>query len=108
MKMKYDDVTRTSLQNDKMWPMLRDFSMQVRWQVNGALTFMDESDWKDVFTAALKKHNRIALGIDGGFVFLGMRTSKMKKSEIIDLIELIYAEGSERGVIWTDPDERPS
>lgn len=83
--------------------MLRDFSRQVQWSVNGVLTHMDEHDWKDVFTAALKKHNRIAEGLHGGFVFLGMRTSKMKKSEVIDLIELIYAEGSERGVVWTDP-----
>ena len=85
-----------------MWPLLRDISKQVQWQVNGALTFMDEYDWKDVFTAALKKHNRIAMGIDGGFVFLGMRTSKAKKSEIIDLIEMIYAFGSERDVKWSE------
>jgi hypothetical protein len=86
-----------------MWPMLRDISKQVQWQVNGALTFMDEYDWKDVFTAALKKHNRIAMGIEGGYVFLGMRTSKMKKSEMIDLIELMYAFGVERNVTWTPP-----
>jgi hypothetical protein len=100
--MKLDEENRTELQNRKMWPMLRDISKQVKWQVNGALTFMDEYDWKDVLTAALKKHNRIALGTDGGFVFLGMRTHRMKKSEIIDLIELMYAFGSEREVKWTE------
>lgn len=100
--MKLDDENRTQLQNDKMWPMLRDFSRQLQWSVNGVKTYMDESDWKDVFTAALKKHNRVAEGLDGGFVFLGMRTSRMKKSEIIDLIELMYAFGSERGVKWTE------
>lgn len=84
--------------------MLRDFSKQVQWQVNGSLVYMDEYDWKDIFTAALKKHNRVAQGLDGGFVFLGMRTHKMKKHEIIDLIEFMYAEGAERGVKWTEPD----
>ncbi len=83
--------------------MLRDISKQLQWSINGVKTFMDEEDWKDVLTAALKKHQRVAEGIEGGFVFLGMRTSKAKKSEIIDLIELMYAFGTERGVTWTDP-----
>jgi hypothetical protein len=101
--LNLQEQTRTQLQNDKMWPMLRDFSKQVQWQVNGCLVFMDEYDWKDIFTAALKRHNRVALGLDGGFVFLGMRTSKATKQEIIDLIELMYAEGENRGVIWSEP-----
>lgn len=83
--------------------MLRDISKQVQWSINGVKTYMDEDDWKDVLTAGLKKHQRVAEGIEGGFVFLGMRTSRAKKSEIIDLIELMYAFGSERNVIWSDP-----
>jgi hypothetical protein len=87
--------------------MLRDISKQVQWSVNGVKTFMDAEDWKDVLTAALKRHQRVAEGIEGGFVFLGMRTSKAAKSEIVDLIELMYAFGSERGVKWTEPDVGP-
>jgi hypothetical protein len=86
-----------------MWPMLRDVSKQVQFVVNGVLTYVDEYDVKDIMTAALRKHTRMAQGIDGGVVFLGMRTSKMKKDEMIDLIELIYAFGSERGVVWSEP-----
>jgi hypothetical protein len=82
--------------------MLRDISKQVKFVVNGVLTNVDEFDCKDIMTAALKKHNRMAQGIDGGVVFLGMRTHKMKKSEIIDLIELMYAFGSEKEVKWTE------
>jgi len=63
---------------------------------------MEPEDWKDVFTAALRKHHRIAEGIDGGFVFLGMRTSKMTKEQMIELIELMYAWGTERGVEWSE------
>lgn len=85
--------------------MLRDISKQVQWSINGVKTHMDEEDWKDVFTAALKKHQRVAEGIEGGFVFLGMRTSRAKKAEIIDLIELIYAFGAERDVKWSEPVE---
>lgn len=82
--------------------MLRDIAKQVQFVVNGHLAYVDEYDVKDIMTAALKKHNRMAQGIDGGVVFLGMRTHQMKKSDIIDLIELMYAFGAERGVKWTD------
>lgn len=100
-----DKETRTKLQNDRMWPMLRDISKQVSWAVNGRSTLMDEYDWKDVFTAALKKHNRIAEGIDGGFVFLGMRTSRATKQELIDIIDLITAFGAERNVVWSEHEQ---
>ncbi len=100
--MSLHDETRTTLQNKKMWPMLRDFARQIQWQVNGAVAYLEPEDWKDIFTAALRKHHRVALGLDGGFVFLGMRTSKMTKEQMIELIELMYAEGASRGVRWTE------
>jgi hypothetical protein len=94
---------RSNEQNKLMWSMLTDFANQVQWQVNGALVYMSPEDWKDVFTAALRKENRIALGIDGqSFVFLGMRTSKMNNEKMANLIDLMYAEGNQRGVEWTD------
>lgn len=94
---------RTLDQNSKLWPMLTDVARQVQWPVDGELQFLIEDDWKDIFTAALKKHQRVAKGIDGGAVMLGGRTSKMKKPEFSDLIELIYAFGSEKGVQWSEP-----
>lgn len=102
--MKLQELTRTDLQNKKMWPMLRDFSRQIQWPVNGVLTLIEPEDWKDIFTAALRKHHRVAQGLDGGYVFLGMRTSKMTKDQMIELIELMYAEGANRGVVWSDPE----
>ncbi|RAP72984.1 protein ninB [Candidatus Erwinia dacicola] len=41
-------------------------------------------------------------GIDGGFVVLGQSTSKMRVSEMRDLIELISAFGAEHGVNFGD------
>lgn len=90
-------------QNAKLWPMLTDISRQVLWPVDGELQHLIEEDWKDIFTAALRKHQRMAKGIDGGIVMLGSRTSKMKKPEFCDLLEIIYAFGSERGVQWSEP-----
>lgn len=94
---------RTLKQNDLMWGMLEDVAAQIKWPVNGYLTFISAEDFKDLFTAALHKHNRIAAGIDGGAVILGMRTSKMSKEEMTDLIDLMLAFGANRDpqIVWT-------
>ena len=62
---------------------------------------MSKEDWKDVLTANWKREQRIAQGIDGGIVMLGQRTSKMTMAQMSELIELMYAFGAERGVIWS-------
>ncbi len=85
--------TRTIEQNNKMWAMLGEVSAQVDWYGNK----LTDEEWKDVFTAALKKQKAVP-GLDGGFVVIGARTSKMKIAEMVELIELMYAFGAERGV----------
>jgi hypothetical protein len=89
---------RTNLQNDKLWPMLRDISKQVEWYGE----YLTEREWKDVFTAALKKQRGVP-GVDGGFVMLGQSTSNMPKELFSDLIELIYSFGAEKNIIWSEP-----
>ena len=93
---------RTVDQNRLMWSLLNDVAAQVPWPVNGAMAHLTADDWKDIFTASLTKHHRMASGIDGGFVILGMRTSKMTKAQISDLIDLITAFGVEHEVRWTE------
>ena len=101
---KLEKITdlRTIDQNRLLWDLLDEVSRQVQWVVNGEKTFMDSTDWKDVFSAALRKYQRVAIGIEGGVVFLGMHTSKMSKAEFSDLIELVLSFGNERGVKWSD------
>ena len=94
---------RTLDQNAKLWPMLQDLATQVEWFVDGKLQKLAKEDWKEIMTAALRKHQRVAAGIEGGFVLLGARTSKMSKATFSELIELIYAFGSERDVVWSEP-----
>lgn len=95
---------RTELQSDKMWAMLTDISRQVEWMVDGVMQKLPKEQWKVIVTAGLKKHQRIAQGIDGGFVMLGERTSKMTVAEMIELIEFIQYFGAEKGVVWTKDD----
>ena len=84
---------RSDAQNRRLWAMLRDISEQVNWHGN---TLTDE-EWKDVFTAALKRQ-RVVPGLDGGFVVCGQRTSKMTKAEMSELQELMEAFGAQQGV----------
>jgi len=95
--MTIAEATRTLEQNAKLWPMLQDVSSQVDWYGNK----LTDEEWKDVFSASLKKQKAVP-GIDGGFVVCGQRTSKMGKKEFADLIEVIYAFGAERGVKWSE------
>jgi len=94
--------TRTLEQNDKMWAMLTDIARQRQFVVNGKQEWLSPEEVKDVMTAALKRHQRMCIGIDGGLIVLGMHTSKMKVSEMAELIELMYAYGAEHGVQWSE------
>lgn len=96
---------RTLDQNAKLWPMLTDVSKQVEWVKDGYPCYMKPEEWKDLFTASLRKQS-MAPGIDGGMVVLGLHTSTLNKRQFADLIEIIYAFGSERGVEWSEPSKQ--
>ena len=83
-----------------MWAMLTDVARQVQWYGEK----LSAEDWKDLMTSVLKKA-RVVPGIEGGFVALGLRTSDMSKSEMSELIELIYAFGAQHGVIFGDDEK---
>jgi len=90
--------TRTIEQNAKMWPLLHEIAEQVEWYGEK----LSAEDWKDVFTAGLRK-SRVVPNIDrSGFVILGLSTSRLTKSEFSELIELIMAFGAEKGVQFAE------
>jgi hypothetical protein len=99
--LKIEAPKRTLSQNARLHAMLSDVSRQVEW----AGTKRDPEAWKDIFTAALRSANHgldVVPGINGGFVLLGMHTSRMTKAELGDLMTLIEAFGAERGVVFHD------
>lgn len=103
IEVTIDEPARTPEQHSVLRCRLRDIARQIKWSVDGVDQYIHEDDWKDIFTQAWKKQARIAAGIDGGFVMLGQRTSRMRKQEMSDLLELIAAFGAERGVRWSAP-----
>ena len=88
--------TRSTAQNAILWSILGDVSKQVEWHGQR----LDAESWKYMASAALKKQ-RVVPGIDGGFVVLGQRTSKMTKAEMSEMIEFLYAFGAQHGVQWS-------
>lgn len=94
---------RTADQNNKLWPLLQDIADQQLWH-GMKLT---KEDWKLLMLDALSHELRVVPNVAGtGFVSLGRSSSKLSKQEFSDLIELIYAFGAERGVVWSEPSER--
>lgn len=88
---------RTPAQNDALWAKLDDIAAQIIWYGKK----LTAEDWKDVFTASLRKA-RVVPTIDGdGFVPLGMSTSRMSREEMNNLLSLIDAFAAERGVVWS-------
>lgn len=92
------DRTRSLDQNRKLWACLADVSRQVEWHGR----WLDSESWKCIFTAALKKQDVVPNLENNGFVVIGQSTSKMRVGEFAELIELIQAFGSERGITWSD------
>lgn len=78
--------------------MLAEISQQVDWYGQK----LTAEEWKDVFSAAMKR-TKVVPGIDGGFVVCGQSTSKMTKAEMSEMQELMEAFGAERGVKFTMP-----
>jgi len=89
--------TRSLMQNNRLWALLTDVSQQVDWYGRK----LAPQEWKDVFTAAMKKQD-VVPGIEGGFVVLGRSTSNMTKAEMNDLQEIISAFGAQHDVKWSE------
>ena len=100
LKISQIKSIRSLDQNSKMWAMLTDISRQVEWYGEK----LSPENWKDMITAALNRQ-KVVPGIEGGFVALGSRTSKMSIREMIDVIDFAYAFGADKDIKWTDPKE---
>lgn len=90
--------TRMDNQNKKMWALLEDIAQQVVWFGSKRSKY----DWKDLCTAELKQ-SEVVPGLSGTPIILtGGSSSNMSKARFSDLIEIIYAFGSQQGVKWSE------
>ena len=93
------EPTRNADQNALMWVYLQAFSDQLQWPVNGSMTRLTPEEWKEILSAAYRQYRpRVAAGLDGGMVMLGMRTSRMGKREFAEFMDFIQATAAVREV----------
>lgn len=86
-------------QNALLWVLLERFADQLLWPVNGQMVKLSKEEWKDILTAAFSQETqRVAMGLNGGMVILGLRTSKMGKKRFAEFVEFILATAAHRGV----------
>ena len=102
LELALREPKRSLDQNAKLWCLLEDVACQCTLIINGEKCTATREEWKTVFSAALSRESRLAVGLDGGVVMLGVSTSKLRKSEFSDLIEIIYSYGAENGVRWSE------
>ena len=96
MILRLEPETRSLAQNNLMWSCLTDIAKQVDWYGHK----LSPDDWKHVLSASLRKQRAVP-GIDGGFVVVGLSTSKMTIAEMSEMVELSHAFGADRGVVWS-------
>lgn len=99
VEVSIEAETRDTEQNKQQWPILQAFAKQIQWPVNGSMVYMSDEEWKDVLTAAFKQETvRLAMGLNGGVVMLGLRTSKIKRQDWPEWMAFLKATAAMRGV----------
>jgi hypothetical protein len=97
-RVEFKAPRRSLDQNSLLWLRLSCIASQVDWYGSK----LSPEDWKDVFTASLRRA-RVVPGLDPGtYVPLGMRTSDMSKEEMGLLLDLIDAFAAQHGVVFHD------
>ena len=80
--VRISEPTRNREQNALMWSLLAQISKQVVWHGQR----LSAENWKDIFSASLKKQ-QVVPGLEGGFVVCGQSTSSMSKALFSELCE---------------------
>lgn len=95
----FSEPTRSLEQNAALWPILQAFADQLEWPVNGKMCRITPDEFKDILSAAFKGESvRLAMGLNGGVVMLGQRTSLMSKREFSEFLEFLHSVAVDRGV----------
>jgi len=93
----FKERQRSIEQNDRMWAMLSDVAKQLEW--HGQKLTKDQ--WKMVFLSGIHRDAGVVPDFSGtGVIPLNISSRKLTVPEMTQMIELIFAYGAERGVVW--------
>jgi len=100
-RIEFKETKRTVPQNDLMWALLTDVSQQL---VHGGRKYKPEQ-WKSIFLHGFGREIEFLPSLDlKSFLPIELSSSDLGKDEMTDFIEYILKEGTERGVVFTDPE----
>jgi hypothetical protein len=103
-RIEFKASKRTLPQNDRMWAMLTDVATQA--DHNGRRYTPDQ--WKCLFMHACGRDIQFLPSLDGStFIPWGNRSSDLSKEEMSELIEFIFAWGSEHNVTFHELNKQP-
>ena len=95
--VKFTEPLRSIDQNARMWSMLSDLARQCEYHGRK----LSPNDWKLIMMDGLGLEMRIVPNMNSdGFVNLGTQSSKLSKSKMAALIDLISAFGAQNGVTF--------
>lgn len=98
-RVEFKGPKRSLPQNDRMWAMLTDISVQK--EHNGRKYPPDV--WKVLFMDACGREVQFIPKLDGtGFLPFGQSSSELSKAEMSDLIDFMLQWGSENAVAFQD------
>ena len=94
---------RSDAQNRLMWSLIGDYVDQKQTIKMGEFEKQYPKEaWKAIFMNALGFPNNMLPTLDGSSFFVeGYRSSKLSVAEMSELLEFIFADGTERGVRFT-------
>ena len=97
-RVEIKGARRSIPQNAKLWAALTDVSRQLP---HGG-QFYDADAWKFIFLQAFGRETRFLPALDG-FVPIPQSSSDLSAREMSEFLEFIIAEGTMRGVVFSDP-----
>jgi len=101
-RVEFKSPKRTLPQNSRLWAMLTDIATQCEHAGN----HYTPDQWKVIFMHACGREVQFLPGLDQKtFIPWGQSSSDLSIKEMTDLIEFMFAWGSEHGVVFSEPDK---
>lgn len=66
---------------------------------------LDKNSWRWMFTGTIKGWKPVPAIEGDGFILLGASSTTLSDREAGDVIDLMFAFGNARKVLWSDPEE---
>ena len=102
--VKVEEPKRSDEAAMRFWAALRQFASETDHYGEK----LPAETWRDIFLNALGREIKMVRALDGqGIIPVRYSTKTLKVREMSDLIELVYSEGSKRGIVFREPRLEP-